>query len=162
MNSRVTPCLQFVSLLAYLASVSTSAIRTTQCTLRVSELFVLACMSLAVEKLFSHKQSSWDTGKATKPSLPLGFLFSWEALLLLGILSDSQEGEAQDSMMSRISVPHYSLRNDASVLPGIRERTLKALFRRTVSSKNLPNKSGPFSLIIEARSHKKSQGANWF
>lgn len=62
------------------------------------------------------------------PSLPLGFLFSWEALLLLGILGDSQEGEAHGSMMAHIFVPHHSPRNDASMLPGIRERTLKASF----------------------------------
>lgn len=154
MNSRVAPCHEFLSLLVNLTSGWTWAIRTTQYTLRISKLFVLACVSLAVEKLFSHRQSSWDTGKATMPSLPLGFLFSWEALLLLGILGDSQEGEAHGSMMAHIFVPHHSPRNDASMLPGIRERTLKASFW-TVSSENLPKKSGLFSLILEARNPKR-------
>lgn len=68
-------------------------------------------------------------------------------------------GGAHGSMMARISVPHYSPQNHASMPPGIGKELLKPLLR-TVSSENLPNKSGPFSLIFEARNHKKSQGVN--
>lgn len=48
---------------------------TTQYTLEFEKLFVLACFTLAIEKLFSHNRSYLDTGKTIKSSSLFESLF---------------------------------------------------------------------------------------
>lgn len=95
-NLRITPCSLFISLLVYpyLASVKTWDIRATPYTLKFQScLFWLVWVSQLRNYLVTG--SLEDIGRAIKPPLPLGFLFSWEAASLLGTLNDSQVGEIQ-------------------------------------------------------------------
>lgn len=52
-------------------------------------------------------------------------------------------------MMACISVPHYSPRNDASVLPGIREGTLKASSEEQSVARTYPTNLGHFLLLLK-------------
>lgn len=111
--------------ISHLTSVKTWHFRATPYTLKFPS-YLLWLVWVSQLRNYLVTGSPEDTGKAIRPPLPLGVLFSGEAASLLGTLSDSQGAGELNSFHdgSHFWTLLFTVRNGASKLPGVGEGTL--------------------------------------